>query len=73
MTPRVLWLGAGALEGLPIEQPRLDQLSEQIGQSTSLCMLDGASIGAPLALRDLGMKKSDLDRSASTCGQKSVL
>jgi len=24
MTPRGLWLGAGALEGLPIEQPRLD-------------------------------------------------
>jgi len=24
MTPRRLWLGAGALEGLPIEQPRLD-------------------------------------------------
>jgi DNA-binding IclR family transcriptional regulator len=44
MTPRGLWLGAGALEGLPIEQPRLDQLSEQLGRSTSLCILDGAEI-----------------------------
>ena len=40
MTPRVLWLGAGVLEGLPIEQPRLDQL----GRSTSLYILDGAEI-----------------------------
>ena len=70
MTPRVLWLSAGVQAAVPIAQPRLDQLSEQIGQSTSLCMLDGASIGAPLALRDLGLKKSDLDRSAENLRPK---
>ena len=28
----------------PIAQPRLDQLSEQIGRSTPLCILEGAEI-----------------------------
>ena len=44
MTPRVLWLSAGVQAVVPIAQPRLDQLSEQLGRSTSLCILDGAEI-----------------------------
>jgi IclR family pca regulon transcriptional regulator len=47
LTPRVLRLGMGALASLPlpqIVQPWLDQLSEQIGQSTSVAILDDTEI-----------------------------
>ncbi|MCR8546926.1 helix-turn-helix domain-containing protein [Salipiger sp. P9] len=47
LTPRVLRLGMGALAALPLAQlvqPWLDQLSEQIGQSTSVCILDDTDI-----------------------------
>jgi IclR family pca regulon transcriptional regulator len=47
LTPRVLRLGMGALAALPlpqIVQPWLDQLSEQIGQSCSVSILDGTDI-----------------------------
>ncbi len=47
LTPRVLRLGLGALAALPlpqIVQPWLDQLSEQIGQSCSVSILDEAEI-----------------------------
>lgn len=47
LTPRVLRLGMSALAALPfpqIVQPWLDQLSEQIGQSCSASILDGAEI-----------------------------
>ncbi|MFX4296102.1 MULTISPECIES: IclR family transcriptional regulator domain-containing protein [Roseobacteraceae] len=47
LTPRVLRLGMGALAALPlpqIVQPWLDQLSEQIGQSCSVSILDEAEI-----------------------------
>lgn len=47
VTPRVLRLGTGCLATMPlprIVQPWLDQLSEQIGQSTSVAILDGAEI-----------------------------
>jgi IclR family transcriptional regulator, pca regulon regulatory protein len=47
LTPRVLRLGTGALAALPlpqIVQPWLDQLSEQIGQSCSVCILDDTDI-----------------------------
>ncbi|MBM2294636.1 helix-turn-helix domain-containing protein [Sulfitobacter pseudonitzschiae] len=47
LTPRVLRLGMGALAALPlpqIVQPWLDQLSEQIGQSCSVSMLDDTEI-----------------------------
>ena len=47
LTPRVLRLGMGALASLPLAQvvqPWLDQLSEQIGQSTSVSILDGTEI-----------------------------
>lgn len=47
LTPRVLRLGMGALAALPLAQlvqPWLDQLSEQIGQSTSVSMLDDTEI-----------------------------
>jgi IclR family pca regulon transcriptional regulator len=47
LTPRVLRLGMGALAALPlpqIVQPWLDQLSEQIGQSCSVSMLDETEI-----------------------------
>lgn len=47
LTPRVLRLGQGALAALPLAQvvqPWLDQLSDQIGQSTSVCILDGTDI-----------------------------
>lgn len=46
-TPRILRLGMGALATLPlaqIVQPWLDQLSEQIGQSTSVAILDETEI-----------------------------
>lgn len=47
VTPRVLRLGTGCLASMPlprIVQPWLDALSEQIGQSTSVAILDGAEI-----------------------------
>lgn len=47
LTPRVLRLGTGALAALPlpqIVQPWLDQLSDQIGQSCSVSILDGTEI-----------------------------
>lgn len=47
LTPRVLRLGAGALAALPlaqIVQPWLDQLSEQVGQSCSVAILDDGDI-----------------------------
>lgn len=47
LTPRVLRLGMGALAAMPlpqIVQPWLDQLSDQIGQSCSVSILDGTDI-----------------------------
>lgn len=47
LTPRILRLGMGALAAMPLAQlvqPWLDQLSEQIGQSTSVSILDGTEI-----------------------------
>lgn len=47
LTPRVLRLGMGALAALPlpqIVQPWLDHLSEQIGQSCSVSILDDLEI-----------------------------
>lgn len=47
MTPRVLRLGTGCLATMPlprIVQPTLDRLSEEIGQSTSVSILDGGEI-----------------------------
>lgn len=47
LTPRVLRLGVGALAALPLPQrvqPWLDQLSEKIGQSTSVSILDETEI-----------------------------
>lgn len=47
LTPRVLRLGTGALAALPLPQlvqPWLDQLSDQIGQSCSVSILDGGDI-----------------------------
>ena len=47
VTHRALRLGAGALAALPlpqIVQPWLDQLTEQIGQSCSVAVLDGTEI-----------------------------
>lgn len=47
LTPRVLRLGMGALAALSlpqIVQPWLDRLSEQIGQSCSVSILDGTEI-----------------------------
>jgi IclR family pca regulon transcriptional regulator len=47
VTPRILRLGMGALAALPLPQlvqPWLDQLSEQIGQSTSVSILDGTEV-----------------------------
>ncbi|MEC7761533.1 MAG: IclR family transcriptional regulator C-terminal domain-containing protein [Pseudomonadota bacterium] len=46
-TPRILRLGMGALAALPlpqIVQPWLDQLSDQIGESTSVSILDETEI-----------------------------
>jgi IclR family pca regulon transcriptional regulator len=47
LTPRVLRLGMGALAALPLAQlvqPWIDHLSEQIGQSTSVSILDETEI-----------------------------
>lgn len=47
LTPRVLRLGVAALASLPLSQivqPWLDQLSEQIGQSCSVALLDDGEI-----------------------------
>ncbi|MBE9635265.1 IclR family transcriptional regulator [Salipiger mangrovisoli] len=47
LTPRILRLGMGALAALPLPQlvqPWLDQLSEQIGQSSSVSILDETEI-----------------------------
>lgn len=47
LTPRVLRLGTACLAAMPlpqIVQPALDRLSERIGQSTSVSILDGAEI-----------------------------
>lgn len=47
VTPRVLRLGTGCLASMPlprIVQPWLDQLSERIGQSTSVAILDETDI-----------------------------
>ena len=47
VTPRVLRLGTGCLASMPlprIVQPWLDRLSEEIGQSTSISILDEAEI-----------------------------
>lgn len=47
LTPRVLRLGMGALAALPLTQvvqPWLDQLSDQIGQSSSVSILDETEI-----------------------------
>lgn len=47
LTARVLRLGLGALAAIPLAQlvqPWLDQLSERIGQSTSVSILDGTEI-----------------------------
>jgi IclR family pca regulon transcriptional regulator len=47
LTPRVLRLGSGVLAALPLPQvvqPWLDQLSEQIGQSCSVSILDEGEI-----------------------------
>ena len=47
LTPRALRLGMGAIAALPlpqIVQPWLDQLTEQIGQSCSVSILDGTEI-----------------------------
>ncbi len=47
VTPRVLRLGTGCLASMPlprIVQPWLDRLSEEIGQSTSVSILDDAEI-----------------------------
>ncbi|WP_040608947.1 IclR family transcriptional regulator domain-containing protein [Pseudooceanicola batsensis] len=46
-TPRILRLGMGALAALPLPQlvqPWLDQLSERIGESTSVSILDETEI-----------------------------
>ncbi|MER5171187.1 IclR family transcriptional regulator [Thioclava kandeliae] len=47
LTPRVLRLGMGALASMPLAQvvqPWLDQLSDQIGQSCSVAILDETEI-----------------------------
>ena len=47
LTPRVLRLGLGALAAMPlaqIVQPWLDQLSDRVGQSSSVSILDEAEI-----------------------------
>lgn len=47
LTPKVLRLGMGALAALPLAQlvqPWIDHLSEQIGQSTSVSILDETEI-----------------------------
>lgn len=47
LTPRVLRLGLGALAAMPLAQvvqPWLDQLSDQVGQSSSVSILDETEI-----------------------------
>lgn len=47
LTPRVLRLGTGCLAAMPLPrvvQPLLDRLSQEIGESTSVSILDGAEI-----------------------------
>lgn len=47
LTPRILRLGTACLASMPmpaIVQPALDALSERIGESTSVSILDGAEI-----------------------------
>ncbi len=47
LTPRAMRLGLGAIASLPLPQlvqPWLDQLTEQIGQSCSVSILDGTEI-----------------------------
>ncbi|HWU62238.1 MAG TPA: IclR family transcriptional regulator C-terminal domain-containing protein [Ensifer sp.] len=47
LTPRVLRLGTGCLAAMPLPrvvQPLLDALSQEIGESTSVSILDGAEI-----------------------------
>jgi IclR family pca regulon transcriptional regulator len=47
LTPRVLRLGIGCLAAMPLPrlvQPALDRLSGEIGESTSVSILDGADI-----------------------------
>lgn len=47
LTPRILRLGIGALAAMPlaqIVQPWLDQLSERIGESVSVSILDGTDV-----------------------------
>lgn len=47
LTPRVLRLGTACLAAMPlpqIVQPLLDELSERVGQSSSVSILDGAEI-----------------------------
>jgi IclR family transcriptional regulator, pca regulon regulatory protein len=47
LTPRVLRLGIGCLAAMPlprIVQPVLDRLSQEIGESTSVSILDGTEI-----------------------------
>ncbi len=47
LTPRILRLGMAAIASLPLSQivqPWLDQLTEQIGQSCSVAILDGSEI-----------------------------
>jgi IclR family pca regulon transcriptional regulator len=47
LTPRVLRLGTGALSAMPlpqIVQPMLDRLSEGLGESSSVAILDGPEI-----------------------------
>lgn len=47
LTPRVLRLGVGCLAAMPLPrvvQPLLDALSQDIGESTSVSILDGAEI-----------------------------
>lgn len=47
LTPRVLRLGVGCLAAMPLPrvvQPLLDALSQEIGESTSVSILDGAEI-----------------------------
>lgn len=47
LTPRVLRLGVGSLAAMPlprIVQPVLDRLSQEIGESSSVCILDETEI-----------------------------
>jgi len=47
LTPRVLRLGTACLAAMPlpqIVQPHLDRLSDALGESSSVCVLDGAEI-----------------------------